>query len=29
VTGGPVEPREVYMKRNARRYGVDLDNMPR
>jgi uncharacterized protein YndB with AHSA1/START domain len=29
VTGGPVEPREVYMKRNAERYRVDLNNMPR
>ena len=29
VTGAPVEPREVYAKRNAERYGVDLKNMPR
>ena len=29
VTGAPVEPREVYSKRNAERYGVDLSNMPR
>ena len=29
VTGVPVEPREVYAKRTAERYGVDLKNMPR
>ena len=29
VTGAPVEPREVYAKRNAERYGIDLNNMPR
>jgi hypothetical protein len=29
VTGAPVEAREVYSRRNAERYGVDLNNMPR
>lgn len=29
VTGAPVEPREAYMKRNALRYGVDLNKLPR
>ena len=29
ATGTTVEPREAYMKRNAQRYGVDLNNMPR
>ena len=29
VTGAPVEPREAYMKRNAERYGVDLNNLPK
>jgi uncharacterized protein YndB with AHSA1/START domain len=29
VTGAPVEPREVYARRNAERYGVDLKNMPK
>ena len=27
--GGLVEPREVYMKRNAERYGVDLSKLPK
>jgi uncharacterized protein YndB with AHSA1/START domain len=26
--GAPVEPREVYMKRNADRYGIDLSKRP-
>lgn len=29
AAGKPVGAREVYMKRNAERYGVDLNNMPR
>jgi uncharacterized protein YndB with AHSA1/START domain len=29
VRGAPVEAREVYSRRNAERYGVDLSNMPR
>ncbi|CAN5721886.1 hypothetical protein BH11PSE3_BH11PSE3_38270 [soil metagenome] len=29
VRGAPVEAREVYSKRNAERYGVDLAKMPR
>ena len=29
VTGAPLEAREVYARRNAQRYGVDLSNMPR
>ena len=29
VSGAPVEAREVYSRRNAERYGVDLNNMPR
>jgi hypothetical protein len=29
VTGLPVEARDVYSRRNAERYGVDLNNMPR
>jgi len=29
VRGAPVEAREVYAKRNAERYGVDLANLPR
>ena len=27
--GNAVEPREAYMKRNAERYGVDLNNLPK
>ena len=29
VRGAPVKAREVYSKRNAERYGVDLANLPR
>ena len=29
VSGAPVEAREVYARRNAERYGVDLNNLPR
>jgi uncharacterized protein YndB with AHSA1/START domain len=29
LRGEPVEPRGVYMKRNAARYGVDLNNLQR
>jgi hypothetical protein len=29
VTGAPLESREIYSRRNAERYGVDLNNMPR
>ena len=29
LAGGTVEPRGVYMKRNAEKYGVDLDNLTR
>src|SRR5262249_4343245 len=29
VRGAPVEERSAYMKRNAARYGIDLDNLTR
>lgn len=29
LSGGKVEPRAAYMKRNAQRYGVDLHNLAR
>ena len=29
VRGEPAEPRQVYMQRNAARYGVDLANLER
>jgi uncharacterized protein YndB with AHSA1/START domain len=29
IRGEPLEPREVHMKRNAARYGVDLSNLER
>jgi uncharacterized protein YndB with AHSA1/START domain len=29
VRGAPAEPREVHMRRNAARYGVDLNNLAR
>jgi hypothetical protein len=29
MRGEPTEPRQVYMQRNAARYGVDLANLAR